>query len=1000
MTINSVCNTSLWPLDLSEKREKILRKCEYTHIESVESARNFEKEFTRMGFFDHLLDFFYGGYKKNTLEALAIAHIASFANGQQYLIARGEEHKIADASLYLLDCLKLEARSAMLNAPVLLKTGEIGLIFPAVDGGNLPAISLPLPPSCFGSANGALSTAETAILHERLSNKYPGGILGHQHKLSDPIRQGKNASQEIEEEGNRRRQQLRALRCNAERYDQVENGKSIANWLATQRAILEDQMKNPGAAATRMEELSAQMQERQHTLDQANKANNDLGDQVRALENEVHRLKFTVNEKTEELKRQAANALPSAEVENYVKTIHQMREQLDGEIKKRDEYVNLNQEVANLRQKLIDNEKKLSVLQKQLLESQRLQTPSHHQSTAQEKNGAQAAKPANPPHDRLNEPSGDCVKGQGTQVVTEHAIAVRRHGRQPARLLAPPTAHAAKRTDVPYLSQKRDEKINLNCKTNFIGDPDELIECRHLSLAWVDNFLSKQGKVDYKLFSTPKILADNVSIDYENIFLRTIERSKVSLVSFSEWGREIHNKFEQMELNKKTFDTILLNSLNHVMALGLRIKQKEGGLRAYVVMFYDPNSTVAHKRLEAIDRDSLRGYTAQDFLPKKDLDFYEMDCTAFLDAPVNDEPRLAALPQSISAAIIQQLLTYGLADGLRHLRDLLKATPAADRLSLLTGENRAGVPSILIALQHGYAEAIRAFGELVKAAELQQQQLFELLAAKRSSDGAPGLHMALSAGHAEAIHAFGELIKAAGLPPAHLGELLAAKRDDGIPGLCFSLQGGHAEAIRAFGVLVKAAKLPQQQLVELLAAKRSSDGVPGLHMALSAGHAEAIHAFGELIEAAGLPPAQLGELLAAKRDDGIPGLRFSLQNGHADAIRAFGVLVKAAKLPPQQSVELLAAKNVRGTPGLSLALQSGHAEAIRAFGDSVKAVGLPHAQLVELLAAKRDSDGVSGLQIARACHQKAAVIAYSRLLHELMAARLIQEGDVQTLLGV
>lgn len=185
-----------------------------------------------------------------------------------------------------------------------------------------------------------------------------------------------------------------------------------------------------------------------------------------------------------------------------------------------------------------------------------------------------------------------------------------------------------------------------------------------------------------------------------------------------------------------------------------------------------------------------------------------------------------------------------------------------------------GASSLSSALTDGHADAVKAFAEVLKG--VPKESWAEIAAAKSNvdplsiTDGSwtgmvaarnykcPGLLSALGHGKADAIKAFGEILKL--LPPETRVDLVAARLPDGTPGLSAALESGIAEAVRAYGELLKL--VPEESRAELVAA-RDVDGIPQFITALSSPYADTIVAFGELLPL--VPEKQRAKVLASDK---------------------------------------------------------------------------------------------------------------------------------------
>jgi hypothetical protein len=84
-------------------------------------------------------------------------------------------------------------------------------------------------------------------------------------------------------------------------------------------------------------------------------------------------------------------------------------------------------------------------------------------------------------------------------------------------------------------------------------------------------------------------------------------------------------------------------------------------------------------------------------------------------------------------------------------------------LTLLSAKCTNGVPGFFVALQNGRADAIRAYGELLKEAMaargLSRERLLTLLSAKHVN-GTPGFLMTWGNGHVDAIFVYYQVVRA------------------------------------------------------------------------------------------------------------------------------------------------------------------------------------------------------------------------------------------------
>nr|WP_240669198.1 ShET2/EspL2 family type III secretion system effector toxin [Dyella sp. M7H15-1] len=557
---------------------------------------------------------------------------------------------------------------------------------------------------------------------------------------------------------------------------------------------------------------------------------------------------------------------------------------------------------------------------------------------------------------------------------------------------------------MPYLS-----KINayppasLNGVATFptpADSPLEVIACRHLAAQYLYDCLHDDaGKVDLDHFESVEQIAQHVSengtqADYENM---RRDAQEAHLIKTDHLGKLLMEQFEKIETENASSAGIgvrglLLESTNHSMAIRLRVKQDrdDPNKKIYVVKFYDPNMTDTTVRCEVDDLSKLNGQTLRQYIDGDGQHdpYYQHyfssneDCVMVhvCSHQATEQPPLQTSQgkvltsrcEGLSPAVMWHLLRDNCSVDLAGLSADFANLDVETQVRLLTAKDMNGTPGFYMALQNGHAEAIRAYGELLK-------QLPEEVSAKPIVTPAKPI--------VTPVKLIVTPVKLIVTPTKPIVTLLEAKIANGTSGLYIALQNGHAEAIRAYGELLK--QVGNVSLVKLLEAK-SADGTSGLFMALHAGHAEAIRAYGELLKQLpkGARDRSLFKLLDAIGADGTTGLYAALQNGHAEAIRAYGELLE--QLPKEARAKLLVKRlNANGVSGLQVALQNGHAEAIRAYGELLKQ--LPEeaqAQVLVTLLEAKDVDGTSGLSVALEEGHTEAIQAYEALLKELMSAML------------
>ncbi len=522
----------------------------------------------------------------------------------------------------------------------------------------------------------------------------------------------------------------------------------------------------------------------------------------------------------------------------------------------------------------------------------------------------------------------------------------------------------------PSYSARRDNYFSLNGKAEIDG---RKIVCRHIALVWEKEFLGTTGKPTYQTLNSPIALQNaagplvrSETIDVLDAIDQRVDRAQYWMSS--DWGRVLSENFDamarQVHGNAAVCRTLYLMTPNHVMALGLKIKDRAGA-RRYVVQFYDPNRTVSHQR-SAISAtpghadvpaeirilrpdDFLSEYLQQHYL-MVDAENRPIPTIFFGEKEEAGMPRFGGDLPDLNEHVMYLILTHNLQEQLHAYADQLKSNDDITRLKILTTKGYGDLSGLFLALDRGHTEVVEALGEILKACDppLSPEQLAVQLLAK-SSAGDPGLFVALKQGNTATVKAFGKLLKTCAPPLSseQLMVLLTAKNGSGVPGLYAALYHGHNETVAAFGEILKTClpSLSAAQLMDLLSADNGS-GITGLHVTLEKGHTATTAAFVEILQAAAsrLTPEQLLDLLQPRLPNGCPSLYYALQTGDAQWIRAYGKLLEtvSASLPTKQFAKLLASKSDFARSTLQSVPENGHVEATAAF-KALRTRFAPHA---------------------------------------------------------
>ena len=182
--------------------------------------------------------------------------------------------------------------------------------------------------------------------------------------------------------------------------------------------------------------------------------------------------------------------------------------------------------------------------------------------------------------------------------------------------------------EYPYYSSKPTDEgrarppKNLNGKGVFSEmsrDSARQIVCRHLAIHQTEKMNeSELAKFKYREeFYNVELIQDKVQPDSEERYvLRLLLAPEVHLVSNAKFGEFLSGQFTAMAGAGEKKKMMILNSHNHTMSLGLRIKNKNGHI-SYVTKFYDPNQTTAHARSATQYLNTIETRSIDDYLSSK-----------------------------------------------------------------------------------------------------------------------------------------------------------------------------------------------------------------------------------------------------------------------------------------------------------------------------------------------------------------------------------------------
>ncbi|MBW8831499.1 MAG: ShET2/EspL2 family type III secretion system effector toxin [Burkholderiales bacterium] len=574
----------------------------------------------------------------------------------------------------------------------------------------------------------------------------------------------------------------------------------------------------------------------------------------------------------------------------------------------------------------------------------------------------------------------------------------------PAR--APSRSDAADRagavTDlkrVPYYSSKpgRDPEVKLNQLAYFPGhegNDAELIECRHLAVAWLRQHEVNPCKPDYRAFESKKAIARNVPRS-EQVAYDTLVAAQTDLhiVKPGDWGRFAGERFREMERNGADVMRMLVESTMHTMAAEFKIKRKPGQPPQYVQKVYDPNSTLTHKRASTHDLGNVQERKIKDFLKHEDLSLVYFGSKALLVRAI-PEGGLTNLPDVPPGGPVgrrtanglppldETVMYFLLADGFGgSLRDLKPSILQLARVSeegateLLAAYNIDEDTGLYAAVTKGMADATSAFCDIVRDCTLSDELKVELLAGQ-AGDGVPALHTGMQEGHAEAVRALIGGIIDSGLDVVRRAKLLIATDLTGEPALSVAMRMGQHQSVSALVDGLERSDFPSPVVAALLQGPRPDRTLaPALALGMREGREDAVRMLMEgIANSTKLNVVHKHHLLSARNQLGLPALSVAVLSGLPRSIAVFVDVVAGSDLPHEAKRDLLLALDANRVPALAAAVHHDRGESVQAYAEAVLSSVLPASSKVELLQAEHQGWTAYRVALARGSDSVAAAL--------------------------
>ncbi|WP_181179131.1 ShET2/EspL2 family type III secretion system effector toxin [Methylibium rhizosphaerae] len=529
---------------------------------------------------------------------------------------------------------------------------------------------------------------------------------------------------------------------------------------------------------------------------------------------------------------------------------------------------------------------------------------------------------------------------------------------------------------VPYYSSKpgRDPAVNLNQRVYFPGhegNDEELVECRHLAVAWLLQHEVGSGKPDYRAFASEGAIARNVPRSVQGIYdTLAAAQTDLYLLEGRDWGSFAAERFREMEHNGVDAMRMLVEASMHSMAAEFKIKREPGRPPQYVQTVYDPNATVTHKRAATDDLRNVQEGSIKTFLKDEDLflAYFGGLSTLFLVRAI-PEGGLTGLPEAPPGGPVDRRT----ANELPPLNEMLMYYLLADGFG---GSLRDVKPTILQMAKDSQESA----GALLLACNVDEDS---------------GLYAAVSQRMADATSAFCDIVRDCALSAELKLDLLSGQDATGVPALFIGMQQGCTEAVRALINGIIDSDLDMRQRAKLLVAT-APNGVPALSIAMEKGRHGPVSALVDGLERSDLPSLPVAALLHGRDPDGMPALSVGMQEGHAEAVRTLAQgIASSTKLAAAHKHQLLAARDPLGRPALSVGVLSEQPRSIAALVDVVAGSDLPQGAKRDLLLA-RDANGASALAAAVHSDRGESVRAYAEAV---LSSQLPASAKVELLLA-
>lgn len=530
--------------------------------------------------------------------------------------------------------------------------------------------------------------------------------------------------------------------------------------------------------------------------------------------------------------------------------------------------------------------------------------------------------------------------------------------------------------EMPYYSEKpgRVNTENLNGQVPFTDPPPAVepnIFCRHLAIAWLFD-IETTGKPDYVAFNDRNKLPLVVTKELEGLLVTLQNHAPGAQIQpIDRWGRFVAEQFESLAGAGGT-KRLLVYSSQHAMGAELKVKPGPLGPR-YVLNFYDPNVTAAHRRAASDSTTSFETLQLKDFLRgTAALPAYFRDEGSVLTVPVPRRSELLALQQNatplepdrritgplrqLDAGLLLHLARGGYTGTLHDLKPQMLALAQKEPQKMhrfMLGGEAAEVTPLYLAMQGGNPHTVHALGDIILALPADDETRTKMLAAQRQQ-GACGLVMAMQDGAAPVVRAYGAMLAASRLPPKLQRDLLSARHPftRHIASVTAAVNG-RLDSLREYlhAVATNPSFTPKDRF-ELLAI-RGTGGRPALQIAAMYGDAACLRELMDWTLASDLSTDHKRKLLLGQDDRRVGALEGMVELNKPENMTAYVQAVLESNVRDTLKVQVLQG---HAAPGKLRAAAQRHAfnEAWQAYATAIKASQLsPQAKATLLQDAKQ-----------------------------------------------